>query len=180
MQPLRADAARSRERILAAARGIASDELRLNDLAREAGLGVGTVYRHFPTVTALLEELHADTLNELVGIARRTAQSASPGSAFVDLVRAGAELQLSCDGLQTVLIADDVSAHTRALRDEFLRFAQSSLQAAIDEGLVRPEMTISAVQRLVCGVEHAVRLGSGADRSLLMDVLVAGLRPQAG
>lgn len=179
MPALRADAARSRARIIEAARALAPAEIRLNDLARDTGLGVGTVYRHFPTVTALLEAINLDAMNELVEIARGAADSESPGSAFTDLVKRGAEMQISRDGLQTVLLAEDVSPEFRALREDLLRSTAVALQAAIEEGRIRPEITIGHVQRLVCGMEHAVRLGDGRDRTLLIDVMIAGLRPQA-
>jgi AcrR family transcriptional regulator len=177
MPALRSDAARSRARILDAARDLPPDELRLNDLARDTGLGVGTVYRHFPTVTALLEALHFDSLTALVHAARAAVDAASAGSAFVELVREVAELQISRDGLQAVLIAPAPSPEVGALREEFARLATLGLDAAIREGRIRPGMTVDQIQRLICGVEHAVRLGDGRDRQLLLDVALAGLAP---
>ena len=44
-------------------------------------------------------------------------------------------------------------------------------------GAVRPEITVDHVQRLVCGAEHAVRIGDGGDRDLLLSVVLGGLRP---
>lgn len=177
MPALRSDAARSRARILDAARELAPEEIRLNDLARDTGLGVGTVYRHFPTVTALLEALHRDALTELVDAARATVDAPSPGSAFLDLVRLVAELQISRDGLQTVLISPDPSDEVRTLREELGSLASLALEAAIGDGRIRPDVSIEQIQRLICGVEHAVRLGDGSDRELLLDVLLAGLAP---
>ncbi|MER6941898.1 helix-turn-helix domain-containing protein, partial [Nocardioides sp. NPDC000441] len=60
MSPLRSDAARSRAKILDTARARPVTDLRLNELARAAGVGVATVYRHFPTVDALVEALNLD------------------------------------------------------------------------------------------------------------------------
>ncbi len=62
---VRADAVRSRERILEVAKGHDAADLRLNEVAREAGVGVGTVYRHFPTVRALVEALSVESLRRL-------------------------------------------------------------------------------------------------------------------
>ena len=177
MPAMRADAARSRTRILEAARGRPSDSIRLNDLARETGLGVGTVYRHFATVTSLIEALNIDALQELAGAARRVAGSSSPGAEFVDLVRKSAELLLVRDGLKELLIAEDVSAEVRALRDEFRRAASVALDAAIRERRVRPDISIEHIQQLACGVEYAARLGDPSEHSLLLDVMVNGLRP---
>ncbi|MFC8597144.1 TetR/AcrR family transcriptional regulator [Isoptericola sp. NPDC057191] len=176
MAALRADAARSRARILEAARGVPPGTIRLNDLARDTGLGVGTVYRHFPTVASLLEALHLDALEELAETARRVAESPSPGASFLDLVRHDAELLLTRDGLRELLIAADVSDEVRALREQFLRSAGVALEAAVREHRVRAEISVEQIQRLVCGVEYAVRLGDGRDRVLLLDVMISGLR----
>jgi AcrR family transcriptional regulator len=177
MAALRADAVRSRARILDAARGMPSESIRLNDLARDTGLGVGTVYRHFPTVTALLEALNFEALKELVDVAQAVAATASPGRGFADLIKRSVELQLSNDGLQVVLMAPDVSPEALALREEFYRSTNTALAAAIEEGRVRPELSIDQIQRLVCGVEYAIGLGNGEDQSLLLDVMISGLRP---
>lgn len=175
MPTLRSDAARSRARILQAARTIAPDDLRLNDLARATGLGVGTVYRHFPTVAALLEALNVDALEQLVELARAAVQAPSPGEAFLGLVRDGAALQLERDGLQAVLTAPDASDQVVRLREELTRLVGVALAAAVAEGRVRPDVTVEHLQRLVCGVEHAVRLGAGRDRDLLLDIVLDGL-----
>lgn len=173
---MRSDAARSRARILQAARGQPPHSIRLNDIARETGLGVGTVYRHFATVTALIEALNIDALQELAGTARRAAQSSTPGAEFIDLVKRGAELQLARAGLKELLIAEDVSPDARSLRAEFRHYASVALDAAIRERRVRPEISIEHIQQLACAVEYAARLGEEADHPLLLDVLVNGLR----
>ncbi|WP_030155402.1 TetR/AcrR family transcriptional regulator [Glycomyces sp. NRRL B-16210] len=175
MPTLRSDAARSRARILDAARRQPITELRLNDLAREAGVGVATVYRHFPTVTALVEALTIEALEQLVDEARTAAADPDPALAFTRLVRSTATRQLEHQGLQTVLLSDEVSSAARGLRDELFDLAQTVLTNAITAGAVRPDLSLDQVQRLVCGVEHAVRLGDGSDRDLLLDVVVSGL-----
>ena len=72
-RPLRADARRNRERILASARAVFAEsgaEAQIDDVARHAGVGVGTVYRHFPTKQALLAELVRQTFRLFTGWAR--------------------------------------------------------------------------------------------------------------
>ena len=67
----RADAAENRARIIQAARSViaSSDELRLNAIARQAGVGQGTLYRHFPTREELLAEVYQQDVDELVAAA---------------------------------------------------------------------------------------------------------------
>lgn len=172
---MRADAARSRELILDTARQIPADELRLNDLARASGVGVATVYRHFPTVIAVLEALNSSAIDELVMAARRAVHSNDAGTAFVKLVRKAIELQVSHGGLQNVLISDEVSAETLTRRDEFFQLATRVLDTATADGSIHHEVTIEHVHHLVCGIEHAIRLGEGRNRMLMIDILTSGL-----
>ncbi|WP_406031380.1 TetR/AcrR family transcriptional regulator [Nocardioides sp. NBC_00163] len=179
MSLLRSDAARSRAKILDTARARPVTELRLNELARAAGVGVATVYRHFPTVDALVEALNLDALEQLVARARTAAEIPDPGEAFTTFVRSAARFQVEHEGLQAILLSEEVSPAARALRDELFGLAETTLEEAIRNGSVRPDITTSHLQRLVCGVEHAVRLGDGTDRDLLLDVMLSGLAPTA-
>ncbi|MFC7375886.1 MULTISPECIES: TetR/AcrR family transcriptional regulator [unclassified Brachybacterium] len=177
MPALRSDAARSRAKILEAARGCPLDDLRLNEVARAAGVGVGTVYRHFPTVTALIEALSFDALEQTVDLARTAAEEPDAGRGFVRFLRGAVRTQLEHEGLQQMWFADDVSTEARALRAELFDRAGALLDAAVAAGAVRPDLSIGQVQRLVCGVEHAVRLGNGQDQDLLLDIMLSGLAP---
>lgn len=180
MTTLRADAARSRERILAAARAQCSGELRLNDLAKDAGVGVGTVYRHFPTVHAIVEALALDTLEELDARMRSAAAAADPAAALRSTLDTALELQLREGGLQSVLLADESESDAvRALKRSVYGVFLGVLDRARSAGAVRADITVEQLQHLVCGVEHAVRLGSPEERPLFLAVLVAGLRPAA-
>ncbi|MBG6097914.1 TetR/AcrR family transcriptional regulator [Nocardioides luteus] len=179
MSSLRSDAARSRAKILDTARQRPVTELRLNELARAAGVGVATVYRHFPTVDALVEALNLDALEQLVAQARTAAALPDPGEAFTTLVRSAALFQVEHEGLQAILLSEEVSPAARELREELLRLAETALESAVRNGVVRADVTTSHVQRLVCGVEHAVRLGDGTDRDLLLDVMLTGLSRHA-
>lgn len=180
MPPLRSDAARSRERILAAAAAADGDRagLRLNDVARAAGVGVGTVYRHFPTVDALVEALAAGTVQRALECARAALRSDDARAAFDDFLSTMLDLMLSDDGLQHVLLAvDDSSTEVGAAKVELTRSAATLLDRAQQAGAVRTDVTLEQLMRLVCGIEHAVRLGTPADRGTITAVLRAGLRP---
>jgi AcrR family transcriptional regulator len=178
MPVLRSDAARSRARILEVARSHNTHTLRLNDVAREAGVGVGTVYRHFPTVHALIEALTVDTIERMVNVSRLAAAQSDPGTAFALYLREALALQLEDGGLQTVLLSpEDEEDDVRAAKIEIFQTFSEVLDRAKSSGAVRHNVTIDQLSHLVCGIEHAVRLGSPDDRALLLEILLAGLRP---
>jgi AcrR family transcriptional regulator len=178
MPPLRSDAARSRGRILAAATGRDRGSLRLNDVARDAGVGVGTVYRHFPTVEALVEELTAGTVRRALDTAHAALADDDPGAAFHAFLSGMLDLLLDDEGLQQVLLAVDTSSPgVRDAKAELTLAAATLLDRAQRAGTVRAELTLEQLMHLVCGFEHAVRLGSPDDRGTVAAVLLAGLRP---
>ena len=179
MGQLRADAARSRARILAAARARPAASLRLNDVARDAGLGVGTVYRHFPSVHALTEALAVETLERMVMIARVAAEYPDTERALSTFLSEALQLQLQDGGLQAVLLSpDDEAPSVRAAKIEIFAAFEGVLQRAREAKLVRPDLSIVQIEHLVCGIEHAVRIGEPEDTQLFLDILLAGIRPQ--
>jgi AcrR family transcriptional regulator len=178
MTSLRSDAARSRTAILDVARLHDRRTLRLNDVAREAGVGVGTVYRHFPTVHALVEALTVETIGRMLEISCRAAAESDPEAAFSLYLRSALALQLEDGGLQSVLLSpDDESADVRSAKLEIFATFDAVLTRAQAAGAVRADLTIDQLSHLVCGVEYAVRLGAPADRAPMLEIMLAGLRP---
>ena len=178
MAALRSDAARSRTRILDVARTHPVHDLRLNDIARDAGVGVGTVYRHFPNVQTLVEALNVDTIDRLLDVARQAAAESDPERAFSGYLRSALTLLLEFDGLQHVLLApDDETDSMRAAKAEIFGTFSFVLDKAKAVGVVRPDLSLDQISHLACGIEYAVRLGTPDDRDRFLDVLIAGVRP---
>ena len=95
-RPLRADARRNRDRVLEAALaafGTEGSDVSLDEIARRAGVGAGTVYRHFPTKEALFEAVVFDRIGELVEEARALLDDPDPGRAFSSFAE-----RLACEG----------------------------------------------------------------------------------
>lgn len=170
---------RSRRRILDAAREHPRGTLSLNAVARDAGLGVGTVYRHFPTVHALIEALSVETLERMVEIARAASARDDTRAALATFLENALALQLEDGGLQAVLLSpDDEEDDVRAMKTEIFTAFEAVLARARRERLVRDDLSIAQLEHLICGVEHAVRLGDHADRRLFLDILLGGIRPE--
>src|SRR5690349_17482445 len=105
MAQLRADSARVRAQMLAAAREMLAggEELPMNAVAKAAGVGVGTMYRHFPSRQVLLESLAAESYAALVAEAQRAAAQPDAGAGLSALLRAALTCQLTDPSLAGVL-----------------------------------------------------------------------------
>ncbi|MYV47284.1 TetR family transcriptional regulator [Streptomyces sp. SID2888] len=180
---LRADAARNRARVLQVAReqlAAGDDSLQLNAIARLAGVGVGTVYRHFPNQHALREALSAERFRELVGEAQAAADAEDALAGLHHLLRFTLAGALEDTGFAAVLeSAADAEAHTSELKAELDRAVAHLLDRARVAGAIRRDVEADDVRRLLCGIEHAVRAGDSdpARTEVYLDVLMEGLRP---
>src|SRR5438477_6854756 len=103
---LRADARRNRERVLEAARRCMAREgldAQIEEIARTAGVGIGTVYRHFPTKEHLVEALALARFERLAELAREALESDEPWAGFEQFIRTAAMIQSEDRSLSEVL-----------------------------------------------------------------------------
>jgi AcrR family transcriptional regulator len=181
--PLRADAARNRAQVLEAARLQLSDgdtTLPMNAIARRAGVGVGTVYRHFPTRQSLLEALAQDSFATLVRETQVAAEDPDRAAGLERMLRCALRCQLDYIGLATVLATPDFECpETLALGEELVRSVTQVLDQARRAGVIRADVEADDIRRLLTGTYQAVR--AGPDPSLhtepYLQVLLRGLRP---
>ena len=113
---LRRDAERNRRRILAAARGLIAERglsVGYEEIAREAEVGVGTVYRRFPTRDELFDELFRDRVDAVVGIAEEALAVEDAWEGLCQFVRRDLELQSSDRGLREFMLGRADSAELR-------------------------------------------------------------------
>lgn len=175
--PRRADAARNRERLVDVAReALAADPAAtMQSIARRAGVGQGTLYRHFPSREALLAEVYRDDFQGLVASAR--ALAAGPGQDGA--LRSWLD-ELAAFGRQKHALAEVLDAATkRQLHDEQI----AEIVAAIGEllgagaasGVLRRDVTPDDLLALVAFLWH---LGDEATSTVphLLDLVVDGLR----
>ncbi|MFC0051876.1 TetR/AcrR family transcriptional regulator [Streptomyces actinomycinicus] len=180
---LRADAARNRARVLQVAReqlAAGDDSLQLNTIARLAGVGVGTVYRHFPSRHALREALSAERFQELVDEAQAAAGEEDALAGLHRLLRFTLTHALDDTGFAAVLESpSDTDARTAELKAELDGNVAHLLDRARRTGVIRHDVEADDLRRLVCGIEHAVRSG-GDDPTrteIYLGILLEGLRP---
>jgi AcrR family transcriptional regulator len=178
---LRRDAARSRERVIVAGRAAlkAGQTLQLNDIARAAGVGVGTVYRHFPTTTELLETLVADKFDTLIVEARSASTLDNPGEALEAFLAVALRLQVKDAGFAAVVAANtEALPSTTALKVTLGRVFGRIVERARDAGAIRPDIHGTDLRVLLCGLAYSARL-SGTDKAthaLFFESFMRGIR----
>jgi AcrR family transcriptional regulator len=180
---LRADAARNRERVLRTAREAMAEgdlSLQLNDIARRAGVGVGTVYRHFPTPRALLESAVEDALRALLTEAERAGAEPDPWTGVERVLHTLIDLQLTDAGAGEVLAStEDSQPWVTQLKHDLDRISERLLARVRKAGLIQASVESEDLRLLLCGVAYAARSGTGDPRvraRRYLTVVLDGLR----
>jgi AcrR family transcriptional regulator len=181
ISPRRADTRRNNERILAAAGAslARSGEISFNAIAKEAGVGIGTVYRHFPTPEALILAVYQFEVRHLVEIVPDLLRADPPDVAFhVWVTDHLAHYMVTKRGLANALRAavtgDDV--HDRAL-SEITDAIAALVKANVEAGTVRPGLEPRTVLRGLCGLLPLDPSGDPqAQAAGLLDLLWRGMR----
>src|ERR1700758_1258397 len=130
----RADAIRNRERVLEAAKAVFSQggpEASLETVAKRAGVGIGTLYRHFPTREALYEAVYRHEVDQLVELARHLEVERTPVEALRRWLRAGVEFMATKKGMAAALA---MAAHGSS---ELVAYSLDRLTKAVGELLQR-------------------------------------------
>ena len=157
---LRADAQRNRERILEAATTLMATQgidVPIDEIAQLAQVGVGTLYRNFPTKGALFEALLMARISPLVAAARSAADSDDPGDAFVTFVRELCDEFADFKALADAMAASgvDLTATKHEISGDLIAAVSTLLQRAQEAGRIRPDVNITDVSAMMAGLSHA-------------------------
>ncbi|KQB84864.1 TetR/AcrR family transcriptional regulator [Corynebacterium lowii] len=182
-RPLRADAARNRARVLDAAEYVLARDgsaASMREIARQAGVGLGTIYRQFPTKESLFEEIIAERLKRFLEYARAALTHDDPSAAFFDFFAFAVQ---ESAGEKTL-----VDALTEAHRDPRIGFAsqvrelenttEALLRRAQKEGSVRGDVALAEVLALIlamCAASDQQNWGEEL-RGQTLNVIFDGLR----
>jgi AcrR family transcriptional regulator len=182
-KPLRADAERNRQRVLEVAQAVFASEglsVAIDEIARRAELGVGTLYRHFPTKEALFLAIVVDRMEHLIEEAEERAEAEDPGEALFGflalLAKEGAAKRDFMDALSATNA--DVGRTLASMKSD-LRAAMTVLvEKAQKAGRVRPDVGVHEVMALMTGAFAAMeRMEPGAKgRERLLAIVCDGLR----
>ncbi|MFE9766306.1 TetR/AcrR family transcriptional regulator [Streptomyces sp. NPDC005808] len=184
VKPMRADARRNYERLLeeaAVAFGEHGEGASLDDIAKKAGVGSGTLYRHFPTRQALLEAVYVDRIEAIAARADEIAAVLPPGEALVEWLNELALSMIEVRGLKALLgsAVSDGSSAVLAVCGTSVRGAATRLvEGAQREGTLRADVLPIEVLRLAHGVAGASELANGEGTHIrrYLTLLTEGLR----
>ena len=184
-RPMRADATKNRALILAAAEEIFAEEgvsVPIDDVAKRAGVGVGTLYRHFPTKEALFEAIVIARIERLVETAEDYANRDDCGEALFSFLRefavqAAAKRDL-IDGLE--LAGFDFKSQCSESVAKMMQSVDTLLRRAVQTKAIRSDVQAKEVIGLVAGACHA---GGRSDTDEVMlqhmvGIVIEGLRPR--
>ncbi len=181
----RADAQRNRELILEAAKHAYTEhgaDATLDDISRRAGVGPGTLYRHFPTREALIEAVYRNEVDKLTAAAQRYADTLAP----LEALRAWMLLLIDHVSKKTLILPAMESVEGGSMR--LIEGTKSQvhgaflalIQRAIDAGDLRPETDPNDIFRALLGVFHTTAFpGWEASARRIVEILIAGSRTAA-
>ncbi|XVV10232.1 TetR/AcrR family transcriptional regulator [Actinoplanes sp. CA-131856] len=181
-RPLRADAARNRSALLAAAaEEFAAHGLDASvaDIARRAGIGKGTVFRHFPTKDDLLAAVVLDRVDDLAALAQRLTTATDPGAALLEFMEAAAGRQQQLD-LSFLRESGEVNARLTSARERLFAAIIALVARAQEAGAVRPDIDGMDVILLMCAPNHVVSFVPNPPPDLwrrYLGIIFDGLRP---
>ena len=184
-RPLRRDAERNRQRILDAARvvfaerGLSGSH---DDIAREAGVGVGTVYRRFPDKEQLIDALFEARIEEIADVARAAADNPDPWEALVGFLMRTQELQSEDRGLKEIVLGSARGAErAAAARAVIAPLVVQLLRRAKDAGVVRSDIELTdlpLIQLAIGTVAESSRDVAPDVWRRMMAIVFDGLRPE--
>lgn len=181
---MRADAQRNHDKILAAAEEIFALDgvaVPIDLVAERAGVGIGTLYRHFPTKESLYEAIVVTRLSDLLASADEYARELDPASALDGFLRSfarqAAEKQDLFEALDQAGI--DVKSRFAGLVDELTQHVDVLRQRAVDVKAIRSDIDTNDIINLVIGTCHAAGHSGADDQGLqrLVSIVIAGLKP---
>jgi AcrR family transcriptional regulator len=183
-RPLRRDAERNRQRILASARLLFAERglgVSLDEIARHADVGVGTVYRRFPDKEQLIDALFEDRLGEILAVATASLEMPDPWEALMHFIERSMELQVEDRALKE-LLHSTTAGHARIERgrQQIQPVVEAILDRAQQSGVVRKDLAVADLLLLQHAIgevaEYTHEVSPQVWRRILL-IALDGLRP---
>jgi AcrR family transcriptional regulator len=184
-RPLRRDASRNRERLLAAARELFAArglEVTMDEIARHAGVGVGTAYRRFANRDEVIGALFEDRMLAYAELAEEALAQADPWEALVGFLERSLAMQAADRGLKELLLTHgDALDRVTRVRARVMPMLEQVLRRAQQAGALRPDVSVGDLPMLSLMLGHVVDFAGPAEPELwrrYLALLLDGLRSE--
>jgi AcrR family transcriptional regulator len=183
-RPLRRDAERNRQRVLAAAAEVFNErglDVSLDEIARHAGVGVGTVYRRFSTKEELVEALFMERLGSVAAIAEQALKAPDPWSGLVSFMERMAEIMAGDLGLRQILMFATYGRDLVAVaRERNAPLVERLVERAQAAGQLRSDLRQTDIVFIVFVLTEAAQLAQAASPEIwrrYLTLILDGMRP---
>lgn len=182
-RPLRADAARNRQLLLAAATDEFAErgpDASVADIARRAGVGKGTVFRHFATKDDLIAAIVLDRVDALTTAGERLLDATDPGAALLEFLTVAAQRRQQRD-LSFLREAGELTAEVTRVRTRMFDIVHALVDRAREHGAVRADVTGADIILLMCAPNYVTTYVPDASPDLwrrYLAIIFDGLRPE--
>jgi AcrR family transcriptional regulator len=159
---LRADARRNRQAVIDAARELFADkglEAQVPDMARAANVGVGTVYRHFPTKDHLIAAIAAQQFHRMAERGREDLELTDAWAGICDFIRFAIQMQADDRGLSQVMSSRPEVMDTAARAAGLPELCDALVKRAQRSGQLRPDLDWEDIPMIACGIGHITHAG---------------------
>jgi AcrR family transcriptional regulator len=183
---LRSDARRNRDRLIAVAREAFAQygaDASLDEIARRAGVGPGTLYRHFPNRLALMESVYRDNVETLCASASELITAPSPGDALAQWLRAFLDYAVTKRGLAKALmgVSGERPSFFSTCHEMITESASALLDRAQAAGAIRKDLELWDLLKLVGGIAMTCEQTPDCDEAMadrLLSIVMDGVRAQ--
>lgn len=179
----RADALRNRDKLVQVARAafaVADDTVSLEGVAREAGVGIGTLYRHFPTREALVEAVYAAELDDVTGSVADLLEELPPDAALRAWMRRYAAFVATKRGMVETLRAGWASGRiaTPSTRERITAAIARILASGAEAGSLRADVEPEDITAMLLGISLSTAASKTPEQTeRLLDLVMDALRP---
>jgi AcrR family transcriptional regulator len=181
----RSDARRNRARLVAAARDLFAEkgvDVPVEEITQRAGVGMGTLYRHFPRKDALVDAVLEDSFAELLALAAQAARAEDAWNGFTGFLERALELRAQNRGVRDLVASPEHGARHAELRRQIRPLLRRMIERAQEEGSLRPDFTIEDLSSVFWSVARVIEMTEGAPRTSwrrFLGFLLDGLRASA-
>ena len=185
VRPLRADARRNRQAVIDAANKLFTEQgldAQMPDVARAANVGVGTVYRHFPTKDQLIAAIASQHFDRMAERGREDLELADPWEGISDFIRFAIQIQADDRGLCEIMSSRPELMDTAARAAGLPELCDKLVKRAQQSGQLRSDLDWEDVPMIACGIGHITQGGpppSVGRWPRLVELILDGLRAPA-